>query len=639
MESATALQSFIFETSQFPTELVAQIFSALESKTNLTNLTIVGGILENHTDGQLRFGDYFCKLFLARGKQLEKLKFKYAVMQIELAQQLVDIATSTMTSLNTLAFSNFIDASFTSALSPAVLKLYAAWISKSNLTELRITESQLSSNDVMILIEGLTRNTSIIKLILAKNQIGDSGALALATALELNSSLTWLDLSSNKIGDNGASSLVSLLKRNSSLKRLDLTGNHLTAAGLQHLAFGIKTNKGLAELYLDTPPVRMGTVTASMCPALKLCLLNSSLKHLALNDFQIPDSTALLDLIAKNKSLTALELARVKTLDWTGLANVLRTNKTLLSLNLSGAETTINSATQNDFMLALGQSNLTRVNLSQAMCILGDASAAVLSEALLGNKRLQSLDLSRNDLKTVGLLSFTKVLATNTTLLELDLSHNTLERCGALFDALLTQNTTLTSLSARCSRIDGQSHRIICEIVATKPNLFSLDLSENWQLTQVRPQLATALQSNKSLVKCLMDFQSQPPFLVRAVAACKGVPRLRHVIEKTNANVLRHLLATTQRIWLAKKMFKLHVRALRAAQIVLLAPDRGIFTCLPGEILELVFGAMAGHALAPNDFLVKFAKQRERLKYERALTNKVDFLREYLHYLNSAADK
>lgn len=634
VDSASDLQSFILNITQFPMELTAQLFNALGSKTNLTSLTVLlasGAPSNNNDDKQTEFDDYFCDFFRTRGKQLEKLTFNNARMKIELLQKLVHIATTSMTSLSTLILSNFVDVNFASALSPAVLKLYASWISRSNLTEFRITESQLSSNDIMILTEGLAKNNSITKLILTKNQIGDSGALALATGLESNSSITWLDLSLNKIGDNGASSLSSLLKRNHSLKRLDLTGNHITIAGVQHLAFGLKTNKGLAELYVDTPPSRMDRdAMASLCPSIKLFQFNSTLKHLALNDFQIHDSAALLDLVAKNTSLTALDLTRVKVLDWTALANVLRTNKTLLSLNLNGAKTTPDgSDSRDEFLRALGESNLTRVNLSHAK--LQDDGSAVLSEALMGNKRLQSLDLSHNDMRKLGVLSWTNVLAANTTLLELNLSNNNLERCDGLFEVLLEQNTTLTSLSMRSCNLGGRSLRIVCDIVATKQNLHELDMTDNWQLANIRLQLATALQNNKFLVKCLADFQSLPQIMVQAVT---GVPQLMHIVEKVHESVLRHSYSMTacQSIWLAKKRFKTHVRALRAAQIVLLAPDRGTLGCLPKEILELVFASMAGHALSATDFLVKFAKQRERLKYERALTNKVDFLREYLRY-------
>ncbi len=94
-----------------------------------------------------------------------------------------------------------------------------------------------------------------------------------------------------------------------------------------------------------------------------------------------------------------------------------------------------------------------------------------------------------------------------------------------------------------------------------------------------------------------------------------------------------------QRTWLARNRFKAQISALRAAQVVLLAPDRGDLKCLPTEILELIFGAVAGHASMANDFLVTFAKQRERLTYERELTNKVDFLRGYLQYLHSTRNQ
>ena len=119
------------------------------------------------------------------------------------------------------------------------------------LTELWLSDNNLTAAAVAALAEALKMNTTLTELWLSDNNLNAAGASALAEALKMNTTLTRLDLSNNNLDAAGAAALAEALKANTTLTLLDLTSNNRNAAGAAALAEALKTNTTLTMLCLS----------------------------------------------------------------------------------------------------------------------------------------------------------------------------------------------------------------------------------------------------------------------------------------------------------------------------------------------------------------------------------------------------
>ena len=73
--------------------------------------------------------------------------------------------------------------------------------------------------------EAIKVNNTLTELDLSENNISYSGATSIAEAIKVNNTLTKLDLSTNNIGDIGAKFIIKALKFNIRLTHLKLFDN------------------------------------------------------------------------------------------------------------------------------------------------------------------------------------------------------------------------------------------------------------------------------------------------------------------------------------------------------------------------------------------------------------------------------
>ena len=89
----------------------------------------------------------------------------------------------------------------------------------------------LKNEDIALIADALSSNTSLKNLCLANCSISNSGAASLGKALEKNSNLTCLDLENNKIGSEGIADIADGLTNNKGLLELTLLGNTTPGEG------------------------------------------------------------------------------------------------------------------------------------------------------------------------------------------------------------------------------------------------------------------------------------------------------------------------------------------------------------------------------------------------------------------------
>ena len=136
--------------------------------------------------------------------------------------------------------------------------------SHSVLTELDLTDCDISNACNTELFSGLATNSRIQKLILSRNKINLENAMKLSTGLESNKALLCLDLSGCSIDDISAKALSAGLARNSSLK--DLSLSHLNG------------------MTLSSWSVLLSSLRISGMPLENLCLGNNNISDEAIFD-------------------------------------------------------------------------------------------------------------------------------------------------------------------------------------------------------------------------------------------------------------------------------------------------------------------------------------------------------------------
>eukprot|EP00026_Physarum_polycephalum_P008073 Phypoly_transcript_08151.p1 GENE.Phypoly_transcript_08151~~Phypoly_transcript_08151.p1 ORF type:complete len:498 (+),score=116.27 Phypoly_transcript_08151:22-1494(+) len=137
---------------------------------------------------------------------IKSLRFYNTEMSDEAAKLMVESLTRN-TSLTCLALEAHIN------LSPIFASLPPS-TSFSNIQQLSLLSNKIEDDVLINLLPNVLGPTSqLISLDLWDNHITDSGASSLATCLQTNSSLTILSLGKNSIGDSGAVALATILGR------------------------------------------------------------------------------------------------------------------------------------------------------------------------------------------------------------------------------------------------------------------------------------------------------------------------------------------------------------------------------------------------------------------------------------------
>ena len=357
------------------------------------------------------------------------------------------------------------------------------------LTKLNISHNDINEQAVNDIANLLSQTSKLEELDLSYNSLRVTEAVNLLNEVQNISSLSRLNISNNGLNDKVAHSIATLLSHNPQLKVLDLGYNNLQVAGT------IVICKGMSNLLNLT----------------KLNFSNNNISGEAANDIAV--------VLSQNKSLEELDFSYncLGAIDsWHIIRNMIKMSD-LIKLNICG------------------------IGITE---IAADDIATVLNN----NNKLEELDLSHNNIKTVGTtIIFKKAstvnlhkfninhnnitgdvdyiegfLSTNTNLEELDLSHNNLQAAGAIkvcktnltkltsfnishnniaFDAtndigtFLSHNTKLQILDISGNNIQELGY-IFKSVLS---NLTSLNISHSGVINEAADELATFLLQNTSL--------------------------------------------------------------------------------------------------------------------------------------------
>jgi len=208
-----------------------------------------------------------------------------------------------------------------------------------------------------LLALALSKNSHVTEIDLSQNDITSEGVEYFADMLEDNSSVTSLNLAFNRIDDRGAQELLRVLRSNDTLIRLGLEGNPISAATAAELDYLLKVNNGplqlkrvmddvaadspaLTELDFHGTPDRPRFNDDAVHILCSLLVGNTHVKSLLLHDNIISDIGASLiaDMLRVNKSVEKITLHNNRFGEDGGRAlfMALKVNHTLHYLSFEG---------------------------------------------------------------------------------------------------------------------------------------------------------------------------------------------------------------------------------------------------------------------------------------------------------------
>lgn len=325
----------------------------------------------------------------------------------------------------------------------------------------------LEEKYLMVLLSGIKENPRVISLNLDYNRLSDDGASLMADFLQTDYSLRNVYLNSNQIGWNGAQSLANVLKVNTTLTYLELSNNPISDRGIICLADALRENQTLASLNLSQTSMTL-----------------VGLKHLA-------------DALQLNESLTVLQIAENQIGD-AGLElllDALTFNTTLLTLDLGKNNITqIGGLTIQHF---LSQKDTRLLNLYMNDNPLGNLGVEAILSAMHTNRVLEKLKIDGTEIDANLIPDLTEMIVINNRLISLDLSRNSI---GDVFIEFLVdaidKNDTLERLCLNNIQLTDKCLPHILEILKITKSLKSIEFVKNQFSKQTREVIERTLHMN-----------------------------------------------------------------------------------------------------------------------------------------------
>lgn len=331
------------------------------------------------------------------------------------------------------------------------------------------------------------------------------------------SSLQKLDMSNNKLGPEIAPILKDALETLNGLEEINLSNNPIGNKGLESIAQGLKLNYSIKILILSNIGItKINELSKILSQKKALIVLDLS----GNNNLSNAELAVFLDDLAKAKAIQKLNLSNLDLSDdntLKSLANFISTSKSLQELNLSntnlgnkGLELITPALCNNNLnlFLDLSDNKISNAdilfkslnpdyydNVLTGLVLANNAISEVtkLSDALIGNKKLQYLDLSNNQItfKEASYIFFSlhhldeDATAQNDILSTLILSNNPIridpkDQDGFKdFQMMLSHNDGLTHLALSNLAIDDSLLTRILDNLQENTRLESIDLSYN----------------------------------------------------------------------------------------------------------------------------------------------------------------
>ena len=368
---------------------------------------------------------------------------------------------------------------------------------------------------------------------LGQCQIGDSGVKYLTkfmcessspilhtkkTSSTRTSSSGWkFYLLRNDIHEDGAASIAKVLQSDFCvITSLILSNNPIGGQGLQLISEGLITNTSLVELNLSDCSLVISEENGPVVT--EMLIKNKTLKtlNMSYNKGIMISQTSLsyiADGLIMNTSLVELNLSYCSLViseeNGPVVTEMLIKNKTLRTLNMSYNKGIMISQTSLSYIAdgLIMNTSLVELNLSYCSLVISEENGPVVTEMLIKNKTLRTLNMSYNKGIMISQTSLSYIadgLIMNTSLVELNLSYCSLvisEENGPVVTEMLIKNKTLKTLNLSDYKGEGMilDSGLSCIAEGLKRNSALEELTLSNVTAQGGKSLAIAIATNTSI--------------------------------------------------------------------------------------------------------------------------------------------
>ena len=281
------------------------------------------------------------------------------------------------------------------------------------------------------LITSLTKFCTIRELDLRTNGIGFEDCKALSQLLASCKCIEQLKIGGNKLSPDSILLIVDGLSHNTSLERLGVHSSNFSSDNVFHLASVLRVNTRLKVLYIDYCNIQSSD-SVHLANALEENT-TTQIQTLCLdgNPIGSEGAVAFADMLATNKSLVELDM-RECSIQGEGavcLAKALEKNFTVREFNIGDNQFGSEGAVAFADMLA---TNKNLVELDMRECSIQGEGAVCLAKAMEKNSTVREFNIGDNQFRSEGAVAFASMLKKNQCLKKLDLRDGSVGVEGAL---------------------------------------------------------------------------------------------------------------------------------------------------------------------------------------------------------------
>ena len=419
----------------------------------------------------------------------------------------------------------------------SAIKIFQGIMHIFTLTKFDIAYNMITNEATAYIMSILSNNNVLKELNLSHNNIviSDFAKCNFTNLQELDLSYTNLqtvlgikdlevatlqkcNISGHCIPTNNLNGIAGFLFENDELQELDLSCNNLQGMGTRFILEFLNISN-LTKLNISNNSITsdLSSIVNALVHATKLVQLD--LSYNALNSDNIEYILYKAKSVFVHSKILNLSGNEIRNGAATALANVLSDNSKLKELNLC------NTNLQTEEMSTLRFPYLTKLCISHNDITheAAESIAALLSES----SGLKELDLSYNNLKSVGIMKICRINLQK--LYTLNISHNGITTQAANdIKTFLSHNLELQALDISCSDLLETGCRSIFTVLKSITTLCTLKLTNCHVINEAADELATTLFHNSLLHE--LDLSYNNLSTSDAVKIFNGMKNISHLM-------------------------------------------------------------------------------------------------------------
>ena len=377
------------------------------------------------------------------------------------------------------------------------------------LDELDLRSNNLQTADIIDILKGTTKISTLKVFNVSHNNITDAAANSIAVLLSNNNNLNTVDLSYNSFQAAGAVEILKGMQNLSNLRRLNISNNNITDEAAADITAVLICNTKLEEIDLRHNKLHVKSAVA---------ILKRSVNVLAAANYNIGFNTITGQ--AADEIITALSQGtqtNASIESFTAIGNPSNLVNIAVCINhgsASQAGKRVAVIVSGDIISDLHHNCLhitkvlrvlkenTNVSYLTRICItnssISDEAADDLSVVLSRNNKLQQLVLSHNNLQTLKTTTIVGGMGKMSNLTLINVRHNNLCLKAAKHIAtVLSHNSKLEELNLSCNKMQTAGViKILCGITRIS-NLKKLNVNDN-NITDAAAQYIGAVLSRNT---------------------------------------------------------------------------------------------------------------------------------------------